>query len=224
MTSASDGTSAIAEALRDVGTLVDVDLLHAQRAALLAGDVREQALHPPRRARAAGREEDEQRDDWSVATLEVTVAEGTPGTLAAMGAWYWIGVSVGLGAAAGVLVAGFAARVVIAAVVVAAAASASASAMRSTPGSPAAGAISSAERVGGLAGALGALQIVRGALRRGGTAGGTAALVAVAALIAAGLAWIPAVGYLEALALPVLAARLRRRAPERYAGLRTLAK
>jgi hypothetical protein len=65
---------------------------------------------------------------------------------------------------------------------------------------------------------------VRGALRRGGTAGGTAALVAVAALVAAGLAWIPVVGYLEALALPAFAARLRRREPERYAGLRTLAK
>jgi hypothetical protein len=77
---------------------------------------------------------------------------------------------------------------------------------------------------GGVAASLGALQIVRGALRRGGTAGGTAALVAGAALLVAGLAWIPAVGYLEALALPVLAARLRRRAPERYAGLRTLAK
>jgi hypothetical protein len=49
-------------------------------------------------------------------------------------------------------------------------------------------------------------------------------LVAGAALVVAGLAWIPAVGYLEALALPALAARLRRRAPERYAGLRTLAK
>jgi hypothetical protein len=78
--------------------------------------------------------------------------------------------------------------------------------------------------VGGIAAVLGALQIVRGALRRGGTAGGTAALVAAAALLAAGLALIPVVGYLEALALPVLAARLRRRAPERYAGLRTLAK
>ena len=31
-------------------------------------------------------------------------------------------------------------------------------------------------------------------------------------------------GYLEAIGLPVLAARLRRRAPERYEGLRTLAK
>jgi hypothetical protein len=35
---------------------------------------------------------------------------------------------------------------------------------------------------------------------------------------------VPVLGYLEALALPVLAVRLRRRAPERYAGLRTLAK
>ena len=35
---------------------------------------------------------------------------------------------------------------------------------------------------------------------------------------------IPVVGYLEAIALPAVAARLRRRSPERYAGLRTLAK
>ena len=73
-------------------------------------------------------------------------------------------------------------------------------------------------------GALGAAVIVRGALRRGGTAGGTAVLVAIAALVAAGLAFVPVVGYLEALALPAIAGRLRRRAPERYAGLRTLAK
>jgi len=31
-------------------------------------------------------------------------------------------------------------------------------------------------------------------------------------------------GYVEALVLPVLAARIRRRRPERYAGLRTLAR
>jgi len=31
-------------------------------------------------------------------------------------------------------------------------------------------------------------------------------------------------GYLEAVALPAIAGRLRRRAPETYAGLRTLAK
>jgi len=77
---------------------------------------------------------------------------------------------------------------------------------------------------GGVAGALGAAVIVRGALRRGGTRGGTALLIAGAAVVAAALAWIPIVGFVEALALPALAVRLRRRAPERYAGLRTLAK
>jgi hypothetical protein len=44
------------------------------------------------------------------------------------------------------------------------------------------------------------------------------------AVVVAALAFVPVVGYLEALALPAFAARLRRRAPERYAGLRTLAK
>jgi hypothetical protein len=38
------------------------------------------------------------------------------------------------------------------------------------------------------------------------------------------LAFVPVLGYLETLALPVLAARMRRRRPERYAGLRTLAR
>jgi hypothetical protein len=78
--------------------------------------------------------------------------------------------------------------------------------------------------LGGLAGTLGAAQIVSGALRRGGTRGGTAALVAGGALVVAALALVPVLGYLEAIALPALAARLRKRATERYAGLRTLAK
>ena len=78
--------------------------------------------------------------------------------------------------------------------------------------------------VGAAVGALGAVQIVRGALKRGGTRGGTATLVAGAALVAGGLAFVPVLGYLEALALPALAARLRRRQPERYAGLRSLAR
>jgi hypothetical protein len=140
-----------------------------------------------------------------------------------MGAWYWIGVAAGLGAAAGVLLAGTLRVAAIALAVVAAAVGAGLGygidAWR--PGSwgdVVAGA------AGGLAGALGAATIVRGALRRGGTAFGTALIVGAAALVVAGLAWAPAVGYLEALALPALAARLRRRSPERYAGLRTLAK
>jgi hypothetical protein len=78
--------------------------------------------------------------------------------------------------------------------------------------------------VGALLGGLGAAQIVGGALRRGGTRGGTAILVAGAALLVAGLALVPVLGYLEAIALPALAARLRKRAPETYAGLRTLAR
>jgi len=139
-----------------------------------------------------------------------------------MGAWYWIGVAAGLGAAAGVLLAG-AIRVALVAIAVAVAAGAAVGYGIDAwqPGSwvdVVAGALA-----GGVA-ALGAVQIVSGALRRGGTRGGTALIVGVAALVAAALAWVPALGYLVALALPVLAARLHRRAPERYAGLRTLAR
>ena len=78
--------------------------------------------------------------------------------------------------------------------------------------------------IGGAAGGVGAGAVVQGALRRGGTRGGTAALVGAAGVGVAALALVPLVGYLEALALPALAARVRRRAGERYAGLRTLAK
>jgi hypothetical protein len=49
-------------------------------------------------------------------------------------------------------------------------------------------------------------------------------LLALASLVAAGLAFVPVVGYLEALAVPLLGARLRRRSPDRHAGLRTLAR
>jgi hypothetical protein len=137
-----------------------------------------------------------------------------------MGAWYWIGVSAGLGAAIGVLVAGIAARgAAVLGLLVGAGVGYAIDAWQ--PGSW--GDILAAALGGALAG-LGAAVIVRGALRRGGTRGGTAILVAGAALVAAGLAFVPVAGYLVALALPAFAARLRRRQPERYAGLRTLAK
>jgi hypothetical protein len=140
-----------------------------------------------------------------------------------VGAWYWIGVCTGLGAAAGILVAGVAARAAIAVAVVAALAGFGLGVAIDAwqPGGVADWILGA---LGGLAGGLGASVIVRGALRRGGTTGGTAVLVAGAAIVAAGLAFVPVVGYLVALALPAFAARLRRRAPERYAGLRTLAK
>jgi len=140
-----------------------------------------------------------------------------------MGAWYWIGVAAGLGVAGGVLIAGSlrAAAVVVALLGAAVGAALGYGIDAWQPGSW--GDIVAA-CAGGGAGGIGAAQIVRGALRRGGTRGGTAVIVAGAALAAGGLAWVPALGYLEAIALPVLAARLRRRAPETYAGLRTLAK
>ena len=78
--------------------------------------------------------------------------------------------------------------------------------------------------VGAVCGAVGSAPLVGGALRRGGTRGGTATLLALAALVGAALAFVPVVGYLEAAAVPVLGLRLRRRAPDRHAGLRSLAK
>ena len=50
------------------------------------------------------------------------------------------------------------------------------------------------------------------------------ASVPAAALTAAVLALVPGLGYLEAVAAPLLGERLRRRAGARYAGLRVLAK
>jgi len=140
-----------------------------------------------------------------------------------MGAWYWIGVAAGLGAAGGVLLAG-ALRVAVIAVALVAAAAGAGIGVAVDAWQPGSWGDIVAGSVGGLAGAFGAAQIVRGALRRGGTAGGTALIVAGAALLAAAVAWVPALGYVEALALPALAVRLRRRQPERYAGLRTLAR
>ncbi|HET8892863.1 MAG TPA: hypothetical protein VFM96_02040 [Gaiellaceae bacterium] len=134
-----------------------------------------------------------------------------------MGGWYWIGVSAGLGAAVGVLAAGIVGRALLAAALAAAAGVGLGLAVHGW-GDGAVGA------AGGLLGALGAATVVRGALGRGGTRGGTGALVGGAALLIAGLAFVPVIGFVEALALPALAARLRRRSPERYAGLRTLAR
>jgi len=140
-----------------------------------------------------------------------------------MGAWYWIGVAAGLGAAAGVLLTG-ALRVALVGIAVLAAVAGAALGYGIDAWQSGGWGDIVAGVVGGALSSVGAFQVVRGALRRGGTRGGTAVIVAGAALAAGGLAWVPALGYLEAIALPVLAARLRRRAPETYAGLRTLAK
>jgi hypothetical protein len=138
-----------------------------------------------------------------------------------MGDWYWIGLAVGVGAALGLLFSGALAgtrRGVAAAILLGAAAGFGVGFALDNWDEAVGGGL------GGLVGAIGSSQVVRGALGRGGTRGGTAVLVGVAALITAALALIPGVGYLEALVLPALGARLRRRASERYAGLRILAR
>ena len=138
-----------------------------------------------------------------------------------MGSWYWIGVCAGLGVAVGVLFAGLFAgtRIALTAALVLAAAAGVAIGFLLGEWDEAIGG-----GAGGTLGAIGAAQLVMGTLRRGGARFGTAVFVGLAALLLAALAWIPVAGYLEAALVPALAARLRGRAPERYAGLRSLAR
>jgi hypothetical protein len=134
-----------------------------------------------------------------------------------VGDWYLIGVVVGIGVALGVVAAAVVPRWLIAAVVAAVV-----GALLGLLVQGWGGAIGGA--VGGIAGSMGAVPVVAGALRRGGTRGGLLLFVALGALAIAALAFIPVVGYLEAVALPALGLRMRSRAPERHAGLRTLAR
>jgi large-conductance mechanosensitive channel len=134
-----------------------------------------------------------------------------------MGDWYSIGILVGLGAAIGIASTA-ALRRALAGLVVAVAVSVIIG-FAFGQWDEAAGGF-----VGALCGSLGIEPVVAGTLRRGGTRGGTATLLALGALVGAALAFVPVVGYLEAVAVPALGLRLRRRAPETHAGLRTLAR
>jgi hypothetical protein len=78
--------------------------------------------------------------------------------------------------------------------------------------------------IGGAIGALSAAVLVLGARRRGATRFGLAALLGVGGIVLALAALIPVLGYLEATLVPVVAARMRTRQAQRFAGLRTLAK
>jgi hypothetical protein len=138
-----------------------------------------------------------------------------------MGDVYWVGVFLGLGIGIGVLLAGIlgASRAAFAAAILVAAAL----------GAGLGFALGEIEDTiaGGIGGALGAAatqQVLSGTLRRGGTRIAAAALLALTGIVVGLLAFIPLVGYLEAVILPVLGARLRRREPARYAGLRSLAR
>jgi hypothetical protein len=134
-----------------------------------------------------------------------------------VGDWYTVGILVGLGAALGVAATGVLRRALVALAVAAIVAAATGFAVWQWD--EAAGGVA-----GAICGALGSSPLVAGTLRRGGTRGGTATLLGLAALVAAALAFVPVVGYLEAVAVPLLGARLRRRAPDKHAGLRSLAR
>src|SRR5580765_2005221 len=134
-----------------------------------------------------------------------------------MGAWYWIGVSVGIGVALGISAAAIVPRWLVAAVLGAAAGAVLGYFVLGWPEAIGGG-------VGGVTGAAGTGPVIAGALRRGGTRTGLAVFAIVGALAVAAIAFVPVLGYLEAVALPVLGRRLRSRTPERYAGLRTLAR
>ena len=133
---------------------------------------------------------------------------------------YWIGLFLGVGIGLGGIVAGLLAprRALLAPVAILAAAAGAALgyALQGWAEAIAGG-------IGGVIGALAAAFLVAGTLGRGGTRGGTSALVVGSGVVLAGLAFIPVVGYLEAAAVPLLTVRARRRKPDRYAGLRTLA-
>lgn len=136
-----------------------------------------------------------------------------------MGGWYTIGLATGLGVALGVLLSGALGSTRFGfpvALLLGAAAGAGLGLVLFGPPEALGGA------VGGALGGAGAVELVRGALGRGGTRGATALLVAGGAVLLAALALIPLVGYVEAVVAPALAARLRRRAGRTYAGLRIL--
>jgi hypothetical protein len=137
-----------------------------------------------------------------------------------MGAWYWIGVAAGLGAAAGIALGALLPGGVYAGIAVVLSVAAGVGIGQLLGGwAEAAGGGS-----GGLLGSVAAVPVVAGALRGGGTRLGVAALVALAGLVVAALAFVPGLGYAEAGAAPLLALRLRGRAGRRFAGLRILAR
>ena len=138
-----------------------------------------------------------------------------------MGAWYTIGLCLGLGLGLGVIVAGLLAVNRLGTGIAAVAGAAAGAAVGFAIGDIAE---TIAGAAAGFVGALAAAAVVQGALRRGATRLGLAAYLGAAGLLVCLVALIPVAGYLLVLAVPLLAARMRGRQAERYAGLRTLAR
>jgi hypothetical protein len=138
-----------------------------------------------------------------------------------VGAWYTIGLCLGLGLGLGVILSG-----ILGVNRVGAGAAALAGAALGAAAGYAIGGV--AESIaGGVAGVLGALSaaaVVHGAMRRGATRIGVAAYLGAAGVLVCLIALIPLAGYVATVVLPALAARMRGRQAARFAGLRTLAK
>lgn len=138
-----------------------------------------------------------------------------------MGAWYTIGLCLGLGLGVGVVLAGVFGSTVLGASTAALVATAAGAAVGLLLG----GAVETiAGGVAGFIGAVSASAVVYGALRRGATRLGIAAYLGMTGVAICLVALIPVAGYVEAVAVPLLAARMRGRQAARFAGLRTLAK
>jgi hypothetical protein len=138
-----------------------------------------------------------------------------------VGGWYTIGLCLGLGLGLSVAITGILGTNVLgigAAAVVGAALGGAIGLLIGDASETIAGAI------GGVLGALSAAAVVVGALRRGATRFGVGAYVGALGVLICLVALVPVAGYVLAVALPVLAARMRGRQAARFAGLRSLAK
>ena len=138
-----------------------------------------------------------------------------------MGDWYTIGLCLGLGLGLSVAITGILGSNVVgigAAAVVGAVLGGTIGLLIGETPETVAGVI------GGALGALAAAAVVVGALRRGATRFGVGAYMGALGVLVCLFALIPVAGYVLAVALPALAARMRGRQAARFAGLRTLAK
>ena len=142
-------------------------------------------------------------------------------TLARVGSWYTIGLCLGLGLGLSVAITGILGSHILgigAAAVVGAALGATLGVLIAGTPETIAGV------VGGILGALSAAAVVVGALRRGATRFGVGAYMGALGVLVCLIALVPLAGYVLAVVLPLLAARMRGRQAARFAGLRTLAK
>jgi hypothetical protein len=156
-----------------------------------------------------------------VTTGDRAVRIPTLSRLLRVGNWYTIGLCLGLGLGLSVAITGILGSNVLgigAAAVVGAVLGGAIGLLIGGTAETIAGA------VGGVLGALAAAAVVVGALRRGATRFGVGAYVGAVGVLVCLLALVPIVGYALAVALPLLAARMRGRQAARFAGLRTLAK